>query len=735
MSTPGRRARLAFHGAALTVVGLGMLSLGSTGLLSPIALVVGLPACLLVAVDLRRWSVPNAVWNVVGVAALVGAGYAYYVLHYPLLTVMAHVTVFIQVYRLLVRTNARGYHINFLLAFAQLLLAAILTIELSFLLVFVAFAVALVWALLLLQLREAEQRQLEGGPVPTRGSADALLGPLYLAYATSMTVALLVGTGAIFLVMPRLQIGLAEGFATPVSVSGFSEEVRLGDVGLIQRNDAPVMRVRVRDARGEPVMTPLYYHGLALDDFDGHRWQLTDATTVQLINQQFGRLDDDPPPQGTTLSQHFVLEPINSRVVFYVRTPLSLRVPLHRLEAASTEGYFFPSGTDRPEYDVHSWIVRPSPEEFRAASTELPPDIAARYLQVPELADRVVDLAGRWIAMGGTVYDGALVVQQRLSEEFVYSLDQPSAGQPDPIDHFLFESREGHCEFFATAMAVMLRSQGIPTRLVNGFHGGEYNPAGEYFIVRQNHAHSWVEVYFPDLGWQIFDPTPVGALDDAAQLLLGSRLRGWLDLAGLRWRTLVLDYDQAAQLGAIQRARRGLGSSDPLGLPSLSLPRLNTADGRVDPDARGITVALALAAVLALLLAVAGAIRRRWLSEAPLRALHDGPSRRYVKLVRRSVERTRRRLAGAVPAHATPREVALRANAEHPAAARALLREVDRYYAVRFGGASASPVDVARARRLLRSSGRAAQRSRARSMARGRLDSDEEAVGGAERSR
>ncbi|MDP7112973.1 MAG: DUF3488 and transglutaminase-like domain-containing protein, partial [Myxococcota bacterium] len=443
---------------------------------------------LLVLVDTRRLRVPNAVWNLLGAAALLGAVYAYLGLRLHLLAVLAHLTVFLQVYRLLVSESTRAYLINILLAFSQLLLAAILTIRLGFLLVFVAFAIVSVWALLLLQIRDAGLRQRAGGPVPRSNGPDALLRPLYLAYVTSMTLGLLLGTAAIFLVMPRLQIGLAEGFATPVQVSGFSEEVRLGDVGLIQRNDEPVMRVSVTDPEGSPVTLPLYYHGLALDTFDGQRWRLSDATTVSLVNQEYGRLGDIPAPAGTTQSQHYVLEPMNSRVVFFVRTPLSLLVPLHRLDSASTEGYFFPRRADRPEYTVHSQIVRPTADEFRAASGPPPDHVAERYLQLPPLSDRVAELAADWVSRGDTPYDAALVAQEQLSGGFTYSLDQPSAGKADPIDHFLFESQEGHCEFFATAMAVLLRSQGIPTRMVNGFHGGDYNPAGEYFIVRQRHA-------------------------------------------------------------------------------------------------------------------------------------------------------------------------------------------------------------------------------------------------------
>ncbi len=689
--------------ALLSVVAMGMISLAVTGQLSAPAVVIALPASLLVLVDARSLRVPNIVWNVLGAAALLGAGYATVVLRFPLLSVLAHLTVFLQVYRLLVRKSTRGRQIVVLLAFSQLLLAAILTIRFGFLLVFVAFAIAAVWALLLAQLRDAEERQLVRGPLPSHATGRTLLGPLYLLYVTSMTVCLLLGTGAIFLVMPRLQIGLAEGFATPVQVSGFSEEVRLGDVGLIQRNNDPVMRVSVTNPAGVPRALPLYYHGLALDTFDGQRWRLSDATTTSLVNQEYGRLDEAAPPDGTTLSQHYVLEPMNSRVVFYVRTPLSLLVPLHRLDAASTEGYYFPRRADRPEYTVHSRVVRPDAASFRDAIGAVPDDIAGRYLQVPELNERVTELGRSWVAMGDTPYDAALVVQQRLSEGFTYSLDQPSAGKRDPIDHFLFESQEGHCEFFATAMAVLLRSQGIPTRMVNGFYGGDYNPAGDYFIVRQRHAHSWVEVYFAGLGWQVFDPTPVAEFDEEAQLRLGARLRGWADLVGLRWRTLVLDYDQQAQLDAVQRARRAAGSPDPLGMPTLSFPSFRLSGDAEDRSGSGLLGAIALALLLA-----GGAWLLRWWVVVRRRnqenwsRVQPGRSRLFVRRMRRALARLQRRLGDRIGPHATAREIARAAHVHHPTLAPDLGALVERYYAVRFGGRAASETDLRNARQTLR---------------------------------
>jgi len=692
-SVRARRTRLDWlSGAAgVVVIALGAASLMITGQLHPLAAAVALPSTLLVLVDPRRLRVSSLVWNLLGLAALAVSVVAWRVGHAHPVSVLAHLTVFFQVYRLLARRGDSSLDVCYLIAFAQLALASILTIHFAFLLVCAAFAVAVAWALLLSRVKQAYAAAADAGSAAPFDPGRLVTAP-FLGYATALTVALLAGAVAVFLLMPRLQIGLANRYSATVQVGGFSEEVRLGDVGLIQRRGEPVMRVEVRDALGEPLNVPMYYHGLALDRFDGQRWKLGNAVPTPLINRRFPERDDRPPPGTANITQRYTLEPINSRVVFYVREPVELLVPLHRLEAASTEGYFFPVDTGRPSYVVHSRAIRPSDEEFRAAVGEYPDDVVPRYLQTPDLTDRVRDLGRQWVGMGETPYDGVLVVQKRLREDFVYSLDQPSAGTPDPLDHFLFESQEGHCEFFATAMALLLRSQGIPTRVVNGFHGGDYNPAGEYFIVRQRHAHSWVDVYFPDLGWRMFDPTPVGGSEGQAQLRFTSLVQGWLDIAGLRWRTLVLDYDQMDQIDALDRGFQAMASHDVIGVPDLSLPGLPRASGTSGALSWGLLVLLiAIAALLGV--AWVRGLRR---SAASLAGVPPGAARRYVRAVRRWLARATPQLD--LDGHPTPLEVA-RAweDRSGSAGAAAVIR---RYYAVLFGGEAATAEDVRRARAL-----------------------------------
>jgi hypothetical protein len=138
-------------------------------------------------------------------------------------------------------------------------------------------------------------------------------------------------------------------------------------------------------------------------------------------------------------------------------------------------------------------------------------------------------------------------LQNYLRKNYAYTLELPSTEVPDPIANFLFNRRRGHCEYFASAMAVMLRSIGIPSRLVDGFQSGTYNPISDLYVIRASDAHSWVEAFLPDRGWTVFDPTPPGVRVRQETLL--SRMALYLDAADTFWQEWVMSYDLGHQVG------------------------------------------------------------------------------------------------------------------------------------------------------------------------------------------
>src|SRR5437763_10399009 len=158
---------------------------------------------------------------------------------------------------------------------------------------------------------------------------------------------------------------------------------------------------------------------------------------------------------------------------------------------------------------------------------------------------RVARLAADIAANSSNAYDKAAAVEQYLKKNYGYTLTLPEKPEADPVGEFLFRRKEGHCEYFASAMAVMLRTLGIPSRVVNGFRGGEFNDLTSTYIVRASSAHTWVEAYFPGYGWITFDPTPA---DPKPAVTRFSRLALYVDAMGEFWREWIVNYDVMHQL-------------------------------------------------------------------------------------------------------------------------------------------------------------------------------------------
>ncbi|MGH7440975.1 MAG: DUF4129 domain-containing transglutaminase family protein, partial [Polyangiaceae bacterium] len=182
------------------------------------------------------------------------------------------------------------------------------------------------------------------------------------------------------------------------------------------------------------------------------------------------------------------------------------------------------------------------------------------HMTLPRLPDRVAELAHKWTDDLPTPEAKAAAIEDNLRREYTYDLHSSSQGKPQPVDHFLFESKRGHCEFFSTAMAVMLRMVGIPSRNVTGFVGGTWNRFGHYYAVRQGDAHSWVEAYIDEpgrAGWRTFDPTP----PSGAQPLEPPGgayyyLRDLIEAASQRWNTYVVGYDLRKQVRLFDAVNR-----------------------------------------------------------------------------------------------------------------------------------------------------------------------------------
>jgi hypothetical protein len=194
---------------------------------------------------------------------------------------------------------------------------------------------------------------------------------------------------------------------------------------------------------------------------------------------------------------------------------------------------------------------------------DLPDDMARLYLQLPKPLDpRIRQLAHEITREAGAVtpYDKAKAIETYLKTRFGYTLNLTINGE-DPLSEFLFDVREGHCEYFATAMVILLRTIGIPARLVNGFQMGEFNDVNRMFTVRQSDAHSWAEVYFPHArAWVEFDPTPAAGINDYSQGGLLARFRKYMDAMEVFWLDYIVTLDSDEQASIIVSLQRRLSA-------------------------------------------------------------------------------------------------------------------------------------------------------------------------------
>ena len=298
--------------------------------------------------------------------------------------------------------------------------------------------------------------------------------------------------------------GRAPDFS-PTAYPGFGGRVDLRSRGRL--SDRLVMRVRAPQAA--------LWRGEAFDVYDGLGWIASDDATRSTLSGGDGATSLPPPAEVSAaptsrMVQTFYVESREPNVVFGAYRPSEIYFPAGGLRVDRYDSVRAPILLDPGMiYSVISDVPATTPATLRSVRPTWPEEELARYTQLPrDLPGRVRELAHRITDGRPTVYEKVLAVQAWLRANTRYNLaippDPPGA---DPIDEFLFERREGFCEHIATAMAVLLRAVGIPTRLVTGFGPGERNPLTGYFEVRERDAHAWVEVLYPGAGWVPYDPT------------------------------------------------------------------------------------------------------------------------------------------------------------------------------------------------------------------------------------
>ncbi len=398
---------------------------------------------------------------------------------------------------------------------------------------------------------------LRDGVVAAR-TARASLFPTRRIAAVAICLVLLIFALAvpIFLLTPRLErTARARVGGGANNLVGFSGRMELGQIGSLQQSDDLVMRVRVDSGGRMPSM--LRWRGTAFDNFDGREWTRTVAGNRIASSPRTDFFDlGATRGAGRLTGQTVILEPLDTPVLFAAPRAVAIEGSLPYVSVDSEDGLISRAHTsERIVYRAYSDFSTPVIEELRTDDDAYQRD-AARYLQLPgkldpKIANLAADIAR---ANAPTNYDFAIAVEEYLRENYRYSLDMRARGD-DPLADFLFNVRAGHCEYFASAMALMLRTRGIATRVVNGFQAGRYNSRADAYIVRQRDAHAWVEVYFPQTNaWVAFDPTPY-AEHPGNTAEESSSFDEYAEAAGLWWTQYVSSYGRQEQRALVSRLK------------------------------------------------------------------------------------------------------------------------------------------------------------------------------------
>lgn len=491
----------------------------------------------------------------------------------------------------------------------------------------VLVAVALSWSVVfvasLLSLRADDLEQgarlrpltgEDGAPPSTRGlAADiARIGAvLVLAFALLLPV---LGT----LTLPNLvkpdELGSGAGGepAPGDGYFGFGDELDTRSRGDL--SDKVVIRVQTD--------RPALWRGLTYDEWDGTTWTRSEDTSFEMPVDGDGSyyaypgvgddrllgdwlvdaaVQDDFVEKVLPLDEEiaveervqvFEVERTISDVIVAEYQPDALQLPFGSVtyethDASMRAPYPIPAGTT---YTVTSRVPVVTAEVLRRndpLDQRLVPEIQDRYLQLPDVPDRVEKLAEDVTRSAPTTYDKVRALEQWIEDNTEYNRDIPVQPEGmDAVEHHLFVEKAGFCEQIATSMTVMLRSLGVPARLAVGYTPGRYDRWRGSYEVKGSNAHAWVEVYFPGLGWQGFDPT-------AGVPLSGEERESTLDALWQSWRDnwVIILVGVVAAIGALvagrllarrggQRGRRPRRAGVAL-TPAVLLERLEEAGARL----------------------------------------------------------------------------------------------------------------------------------------------------------
>ncbi len=562
--------------AAYTLAILGLVALSAGGELQglrALALAVGVIASWFAEGELLEDKRYTRGWNIAVVLALIVQVLRVVFTDALVLIAMVEFAALLQVLKLANRRTARDYQQITVLALVDLVGATVLGGGLSYAVCFMGFVIATPWALILGHLR----REIEGNYLADARSGRAgvpidvarilrsrrVVGPRLLLASSLLSVPIFVLTAMVFVLFPRVGIGVFNlRQHSGYSVAGFGNSVDLSGHGVIRNDPTIVLRVQLLDPDPHPPFVRAFrLRGATFDTYNGHGWTRrsasTDVVSLEHVAERYALVHLPDPARDRGL--RIVLDPLDPPVLPLPEGTIGLTVQ------PTIEGGFqhYPDVTlDRDDglrYPANdelglvytAWLPRVEDPRLRRPH---PQESFDRYVQLPSSVTPRLRALAQQITHGATDNIAKANAVQRYLQTYRYTLSLESGDAERPVEDFLFRTHAGHCEYFSTAMAVLLRAAGVPTRNVTGFLGGTYNRFGRFYAVHQGDAHSWVEIHDPVLGWVTYDPTPPAGEAPVVRTGVLSEIDAMLEASRLRWRTYVVGFDLNTQTSLALRA-------------------------------------------------------------------------------------------------------------------------------------------------------------------------------------
>lgn len=504
-------------------------------------------------------------WNAFLLLAFVGFWIDLLLFSQELLPAGIHFLVLLLVNKLSNLDHRQDVLHLYAISMIMLLASAALTTQVWYAPFFFLYLVAGVWTLLLYHLVKEQDEYPIGQPTshdqtPPSGSPTRISARFFWS-TNAMASGAFVLTLLFYFFIPRIGAGgFQQHHGESLRTTGFTEQVDLGAIGPVKQDPNIVMRVELPEViADEPDGEPLYLRGVAYNRYNGRSWSngLSHRRMLTELPQgTFTLRTSSMKPEAATrgLRQDILLEPLDTAVLFGISTPFSVKGGFLSVQADLMGSLHlpFPSHT-RIHYTAYSLPANLVSAERAATALLYPEFIVQQYLQTPALDPQVMDLAHRVTRSASSILEAVQLIRAHLLSNYRYNLDVPSLQSAHPLEDFLLTRKTGYCEHYASAMVMLLRTVGIPARLVTGFLATEWNGFGHYYTVRQRDAHAWVEVYFPQSGWITMDPTP--ASTEALTQTWWQSAGSVVDSVRLKWDSLFVNYSVTDQFALVQGIR------------------------------------------------------------------------------------------------------------------------------------------------------------------------------------